>query len=320
MIADRPIADCETFLFRPRTAHTLACIRAATGGMIAYIHAIWLLDLEAFFGPNALLSNQVVQAMHAEAYKWTYLAATDALWVARSHELFSLVAGLCMCIGLCTRWSVPAAWLGTLLTIHRLAPFSFGLDQIVLMLAMYLCLGSSGDVWSLDSWLLHRNGQSAADGSQPGGSRRTAWFLGTGDSVARWNNTLSMRLIQLHLCMIYLFGGIGKLRGWMWWDGTAMWYSAAAYEYQSLPLTWIVAFPTLGSIATHVTLFWEVTYAALVWPRWTRPWVLGMAVVAHAGIALFLGMITFGFMMIVANLAFIEPVRILNWRRGSPLA
>jgi hypothetical protein len=35
--------------------------------------------------------------------------------------------------------------------------------------------------------------------------------------------------------------------------------------------------------------------------------MLGMAVIVHGGIALFLGMITFGCMMIVANMAFIEP-------------
>ncbi|MFM8213112.1 MAG: HTTM domain-containing protein, partial [Pirellula sp.] len=63
-----------------------------------------------------------------------------------------------------------------------------------------------------------------------------------------------------------------------------------------------------GSILTHATLFWEITYAALVWPRLTRPWVLAMALLVHAGIAIFLGMITFGAMMIVANLAFLSRI------------
>jgi hypothetical protein len=196
-----------------------------------------------------------------------------------------------MCVGFASRWTIPIAWLATLLTAHRLAPFTFGLDQVVLMLAMYLCIGNSSDVWSVDARM--RRGEEPA---------------------FTWNNTLATRLIQLHLCVIYLFGGLGKLRGWMWWDGSAMWFSAASYEYQSLPLTWIGSMPTVGSILTHLTLAWEFSYAALVWPLWTRRWMLAMAILVHGGIAIHLGMITFGAMMIVANLAFVEPSSLERWR------
>ena len=58
---------------------------------------------------------------------------------------------------------------------------------------------------------------------------------------------------------------------------------------------------------THVTVFWELTYCALVWPRLTRPWVLLMAVFVHGGIVLFLGMPTFGLVMLIGNLAFVSP-------------
>ncbi len=274
------------FLLRPRTAHTLAAIRIATGAMVAYIHLVWMLRLRVFMGPDALLSNEYMRELHADRWKWTYLVQTDSLALAWVHESIALLAGILMCIGFASRWTVPIAWLATLLTAHRLAPFLFGLDQVVLMLLLYLCFANSGDVWSVDAIRSRARGVP----SQPA-----------------WNNTLAMRLIQMHLCVIYLFGGLGKLRGWMWWDGSAMWFSAASYEYQSLPLTWIGSMPTIGSIVTHTTLFWEFSYAALIWPRWTRPWMLAMAMLVHGGIALFLGMITFGAMMMVANLAFIEP-------------
>ena len=79
------------------------------------------------------------------------------------------------------------------------------------------------------------------------------------------------------------------------------------YEYQSLDMTWLSGYPRLFSAMTHVTLFWEVFYCALVWPRLTRPFVIAIAVAVHAGIALALGMITFGIMMIAANMIFISP-------------
>jgi hypothetical protein len=58
---------------------------------------------------------------------------------------------------------------------------------------------------------------------------------------------------------------------------------------------------------TAATIFWETFYCAIVWPKLTRPIALGLAFAVHGGIALALGMITFGTIMIVANFAFISP-------------
>ena len=56
---------------------------------------------------------------------------------------------------------------------------------------------------------------------------------------------------------------------------------------------------------TLLTVFWEASYPALVWPRLTRPLVLAMAVLVHLGIGLAMGMMEFGLAMIVANAAFV---------------
>ena len=280
-----------------------------TGLMIAYIHLIWMMDIESFMGPNALIDNSTWRSLHQNQVadtKWTYLAATESMTLIWLHEMLACIAGLLLAAGFMTRSTCVLAWFLTLMTAHRMTGFLFGLDQVTIMLAMYLCLARSGSVWSLDAWVVQKHSELLF-------SRK--WlqhWMGMpaarchADSLC-WTNTFATRLIQLHLCVIYLFGGIGKMRGEMWWDGTAMWYSVASYEYQSLPMTWTGNFPFLASIATHITVFWELSYCALVWPRWTRYWVLGIAVLVHGGIALFLGMGTFGWMMIVANLAFVPP-------------
>ena len=56
---------------------------------------------------------------------------------------------------------------------------------------------------------------------------------------------LAIRLIQIHMCVIYLFAGTGKLMGEAWWDGTAMWMALANLEYQSLDMTWLAGWPLL---------------------------------------------------------------------------
>lgn len=311
-----------SFFFEPRAADTLAVIRIATGLMLAYSHAIWLLGSADFFGPNAILKSEVWNSLHRGAipdWKWSFLTMTDSLLVARIHESAALIAGVFVALGLFTRLSLLLAWFLTLITVHRLTGFLFGLDQIVVMLTTYLCLAQSNRVASLDRILVMRCPKLAL--SVPV-RWLTGWFGGSSDSRAMsWKNQLATRLIQLHLCVIYLFGGLGKLRGEMWWDGSAMWHSAAAYEYQSMDMTWIGNYALMGAFLTHLTLFWEVGYFAIVWPKWTRPFALAMAWMVHGGIAIYLGMITFGTMMIIANLAFVHPATmrricqaVLRWK------
>ena len=162
-----------------------------------------------------------------------------------------------------------------------------------MMLSMYLMISSCGDVFSLDA-------------------RRMGNLVSP-----KLNNNIATRLLQLHLCIIYLFGGLSKLRGDFWWEGSAMWWSVVNYEYQSLDITWLGLSPLLIALTTHGTLFWETFYPALIWSRLTRPFTLAMAVLVHGGIALALGMPTFGFMMIVANMIFITPGKLSGWSPAS---
>ncbi len=303
----------QGFFFLPSAAYALAVIRIATGSMIAYIHIVWMMNLQSFMGPFALINNATWQTLHrgqVSDTKWTYLAYTESMSIIGCHEVFACLAGLMLAIGCLTRVTSIFVWFTTLMTVHRMTGMLFGLDQIAVMLAMYLCLGRPGNVWSVDHWLHSKF---------PDAFSNSAWLRGITGMPANagsqaipecWSNTFATRLVQLHLCVIYLFGGLGKLRGEMWWDGSALWYSIASYEYQSMDMTWTGHFPILSSMATHLTLFWEVSYCALVWPRWTRTWTLLLALMVHGGIALFLGMVTFGLMMIVANVAFVSPVRV----------
>jgi hypothetical protein len=172
---------------------------------------------------------------------------------------------------------------------NRVTPGAyFGLDKINCMLAMYLMLGPCGARYSIDRlWRLRRGAPSEVPPSS-------------------WAN-LAIRLIQVHMCIIYFFSGMAKMLGASWWSGDAIWYSVANLEYQSMDMTWIVQHQWLVNLMTHVTVFWELSYCALVWPRLTRPWVLGMAVVTHLGIVFALGMPTFGLVMLIGNLAFVSP-------------
>lgn len=285
----------DRFWFQPTAPHTLALIRILAGAMLFYTHLVWSLDLMAFLGPQSWIPAAASRTLQGEAFAWSYLWYIDSPALLWTQHILGLVVFAMLTVGLCSRVASVLACLITLSYCHRLEGALFGLDQINAMLAMYLMIGPSGAVYSIDRWLSQRRAGWSA--TQPASPTPTP-------SVSA---NIAIRLIQLHMCVIYLFGGISKLRGEMWWDGSAVWYAISNLEYQSWDLTWLGRYPWFIALLSHVTVFWETFYCCLIWPRLTRPVVLCMAVGVHGGIALFLGMITFGLAMIFGNLAFVPP-------------
>jgi hypothetical protein len=86
-----------------------------------------------------------------------------------------------------------------------------------------------------------------------------------------------------------------------------MWLAFANREYQSFDMTWLAWYPWMVNVMTHVTIVWELSFAALIWNRWCRPVVLIGAVALHLGIGALLGMWTFGLIMLVGCSAFLPP-------------
>lgn len=305
----------DVFWFTPQTPHTLAIIRIATGLMMLYSHGVLASQFDSFVGDQAWIDNETARHLHDGAFGfsdwgWSYLWYLDNPLVLWLHHAMALLVTACFAAGLLTRVTVPAAVFFQLMYLHRLTGTLFGLDQIVTYCAMYLMLAPCGGWLSVDAWLRKRLEPAVQ------ASRFLSWFFP--DAAPSTAANVATRLLQLHLAVIYLFGGLAKARGTSWWDGTAIWYAVANYEYQSWDLTWLGRYPRIASLLTNLTLLWEVSYIALVWPRLTRPIVLAVAVAVHGGIAAFLGMITFGSMMIVANLVFVPPAMIARLLGATP--
>ncbi|QDT00209.1 HTTM domain-containing protein [Adhaeretor mobilis] len=296
------------FWFAPTDPATLSLIRVLGGAMLLYTHFIWSLDLEAFIGPEgwvpvAYLRDNVLVLPGDDSKQltvWSVFFWIKSTWVLWVVHLFALVVFACLMLGLFSRTAAVLAWLLAISYATRVTPGSyFGLDKANVMLATYLMLGPCGARYSLDRIWRLRKGKEVSSEHSPSAN-------------------LAVRLLQLHLCIVYLFSGLAKSQGATWQGGTAVWYAMASLEYQSIDMTWLAGWPLLVALLTHVTVFWEVFYCCLVWNRFTRPIVLWIAFAVHGGIALFMGMKTFGFAMLIANLAFISPEAVRRW--VDPLA
>lgn len=294
------VANCwrawNLFWFRPVDPATLSLIRLLAGGILFYTHLVWSLDLQAFLGQEGWLPVEYLRQLQGHQWSvWSVFFWIKSGWLLWTTHIFALLVFLCFALGLFTRVS---AFLGFLLAVsyaQRISPgVFFGLDKTNCMLLFYLMLGPCGARYSLDSVRRRRREDTAP----------------VAPSTAA---NLAIRLIQIHLCIVYLFSAVAKLGGENWRAGTAVWWAVANQEYQSLDMTWLANWPVLIALATHITLFWELFYCALVWNRLTRPLAIWLAVLIHGGIALCMGMITFGLAMIVANLSFVSPATVRRW-------
>lgn len=281
-------AAWKSFWFTPSDPLPLAVIRILTGLILTWSCLVWLMDADAFFGPRGWLAPQEVWRMNDQPWQWSWFFAFSSPTAVRVLGGIMLVAAVLLTVGLATPAAAVISLLGLVSAANRAPLNTFGLDDTLGMLLIGLAVGPSGSRLSLDARLF---------GAGEGRSARA---------------TVALRLIQVHLCVVYFFSGSGKLLGASWWEGVALWGAAANLQYQTLDLTWLARHPLLLNAITLGTLFWEVAYAALVWPRLTRRLFLAMAVAVHLGIGLTMGMMEFGLAMITANLAFVPAD---TWRR-----
>jgi uncharacterized membrane protein YphA (DoxX/SURF4 family) len=283
------LAGWNTFWFTPADPLPLAVVRICTGALLAWSAFVWLLDAQAFFGADGWLRPADVWRLNDQPWQWSWFFAFSSPTAVRVLVLITLVAAACLAAGLATPVAAWVALVGFLAAVNRTPLTIFGFDDALGMLLIPLAIGPSGAVLSLD---------------------RRLGFATSGDEPSVAAN-IALRLLQVHLCVVYFFSGIAKLLGASWWEGTALWGAAANSRYRTLDLTWLARHPLLVNLLTLTAVYWEVSYPAIVWPRLTRRLAIAMGIFVHLGIGLAMGMKEFALAMIAANLAFVPAT---TWR------
>lgn len=301
----RAVENWKTFWFRPEDPFTLGITRFLTGWMLAYNLLVWGQDLHSFFGSHGLQPLNTIRSFYANDLVFSFLFYVPDDWLTVVHWSCFGIA-LLFCLGVCTRVTSVLSFLITISYSHRVPVANFGLDQILGMLCLYLAIGPSGAAFSLDSWWRNRRRKNR----------------GLQAEIRRSGHCrMALRLIQIHICIIYFWAGFAKLKGDSWWTGEALWQVIANQEYQTTDLTWMAWVPWLPYLVAHITVAWEVFFCVLVWNRHWRPLMLLVGTGMHFGIGAFLGMWTFGLIMTYAYFAFTEPAdwrRRLGWLWGKP--
>ncbi len=287
----------QEFWFEPMSCEHLAAMRWLVGGMLVYTHWVWGIQLNDFFSSTGWISLEALRTITDEstATSFWWFVPDEHLRVVHTVCLLILVAFM---VGLATPLTSVLAMIITVSNSNRVLIANYGLDQILVLLTFYMAIGGCGGAYSVDQWIRSRWRNRSLSPADRIVSRKT--------SRAR----LGTRLIQVHYAIIYFAAGTSKMLGEAWWNGEAVWMALANAEYQSIDMTWLAHYPQVIQILTHLTVLFEISFVFLIWNNQLRPMLLAVGVAMHMGIALCMGMPTFGLGMLYGYLAFIRPQRI----------
>ncbi len=274
--------------FRPVSARPIAALRVALP-VLLLLHLVLLSnDVLALHGGRGIIPWELTNLLRDP---WvpglpTLARAFQPLGFS-SHAavvlLLSVYAGslLSLALGFHPRVSAFLAWsLHLSIVTSGFASF-YGVDSLANMFLFYLLLFPSGRAWTFAS--------SRKEETIPVGA---------------------LRVMQFHLCVIYLAAGLDKARGRQWWNGEAIWQAISQPSFSTFDLHWLAWHSWIPMLAGWGTLMVEIGYAFLIWPRRTRKaWCIA-TIGLHLGLALFMGLVFFSALMILLTVClFLIPER-----------
>lgn len=112
--------------------------------------------------------------------------------------------------------------------------------------------------------------------------------------------SFTFRFLQIHLCLVYFFAGLGKSFGVDWYNGNALikvskLYMSTHIQFETIPQIIFMIFSVL------IMLF-QLFFFLLISNNYTRNYAFIFIILMHLSIAIGMRFYTFGLVMIVLNL------------------
>ncbi len=277
----------QNFWTRPISPAPLGIFRIAIAAFALLQALLWLPDWQAFFGTDAWIQWEISHALNlgwnihmqqVHGFLHALFNTSENQSVGIFFWFYALVL-IGLLLGWFTRiWSV-LSWFCHYIIMSTIPSFVYGVDIFLHISLFYLMVMPCNKAFSLDLRF-----------------KRVS-------SEPTWGSTLSIRVLQVHLCLIYLSAGYEKMLAADWWDGNVLWRSLVQPDFRQVDFNWLAQVPWLAMVLSWGTMSIETFYCIGMWiPRLRFYWLLGI-ISLHIGIALFLGLYLFGLIMILLSLS-----------------
>ncbi|NOQ70814.1 MAG: hypothetical protein GQ574_02365 [Crocinitomix sp.] len=126
------------------------------------------------------------------------------------------------------------------------------------------------------------------------------------------NNTFYW-VILIQICVLYFFSDLYKLMDPYWLNGEALMHISKVEAFSGPAMRAIFADnPTISMFGTYIVLLYQGLFPLLVWFKRIKIPFLAIGVLLHVGIAIGMGIFTFGVLMILTYLLFLDQ-RHIQW-------
>ncbi len=277
--------NIRQFFYLPVPPETLAVFRIAISAFALIQILVLLPDWMWLYGPAGMIPWEISEPLATNQMptlgnlysilSWTHISVNGVLYLVTGIYIFSLIGLL---IGYKTHLMGFFALVMQIL-INTTGHFTaYGVETFLHISLFYCMVLPVGITWSIDA----RNNPPKIPG---------------------YLVTLSVRMLQLHLCIMYLSCGIEKACGIQWWNGEAIWIAMQQDQFHIINIDWMAQFPLLPKLLCWSTIFVEGLYPlGILWKKSRKFWLIGILSM-HAFIAVFLGLHLFGGLMILLNIS-----------------
>ncbi len=120
------------------------------------------------------------------------------------------------------------------------------------------------------------------------------------------NNTFYW-IILIQVCLVYVLSTLYKLYDLNWLNGDALLYISRIDAFSSDMMRGLFAEnPKISALFTYFSLFYQGLFPVLIWFKKIKIPFLIAGVILHLGIAIGMGIFTFGILMLLIYLLFLE--------------
>lgn len=208
--------------------------------------------------------------------------------------LLAVTVAVLVVVGYLPRLMVPLHWLMIWSFQERNQLLGDGGDNLMRIVLLFLVLVNTGAYFSLTA--VRRSSRPRWRGHAFRLFESAVRMIRPASSVV---HNFGVLLILAQLGMLYLSTGLYKAMGELWQNGTALYYILRVDEFSWPGVAELIyRNPYLVVLGTYGTVLFEVLFLPSLFNRWTRYVMIAAGVCFHVGIAMLMGLVTFGWSML----------------------
>ncbi|WSC11515.1 HTTM domain-containing protein [Streptomyces brevispora] len=316
---------------QPHSLHATAALRIGYG----FLYLAFLLrefpHRDEIWGPGSPWTPALASELFNQTGWSSILTLSDSRPYFEVCYLLAVVTSALFLLGWRTR-VVSVVFAVVVASFHARSIFmTDGGDNLILLMAFYLCFTACGRRWSLDARRAGKRGTLKAV-AVPARRPVPGWLRDL-DLARRQLATVlhncALFVIAAQVCLLYGSAGLYKVQGSLWGNGTAIHYVLNLDLFRPWPTLSVLVdrLPMLIAVASYLTVLLQVAFPFVLFSR-VKYVVLPLLIGMHVGIAVLMGLPLFSGAMVVADAVFL-PDRFYGFlgrglsrtfRRADPVA